>query len=684
MSLLLIRPSAGAAPAPSAEPSFPPVPTLYARVAWRPEDIASGLMFTALPWDGSTTTGWITAGTAISGPVASLDTTESDSFGGDSSLEMVTNGTAASGVDYRIVGTFTSGRTYRARAGVKNISGSTSLVLRAGHTADAGTATHTIDGGWDWYTVDWTPSTTFGTAWVSLRNGAAATQTTRLDHVELYEALDDVTLESLSISRGSRFDGGGEAPGSMDFTILDPLDRYTPRNSASPLSGAVNPGRRVHIRATYEGRLYPVAYGVIRTVTPDPFTKTVAFTAEDGLAELDGYTIAKPFSATKSYRTARIEALTDEAITSDQYLLTTGSIENNTFYDGTDAEVSVLDYLDSLNQATGTVHWCQPHVEARRGWRYRVLTRSNITNDVAGQSIDEDFQTLSGVDAREESFITRQRVRWQGYEHHPSQVVVEATQEVPYWTFTSEEYGSSDTPQPEDIFRLKRAKGRKRRRRRKLRRVGSRWVDAILPVEIADGASYTFSVDFACPMTIDSVDVTATGGSTSVTTDAEPSHLNITVTATGALTVTDVSVTARAYVPIEEADEVMETPGATFVREAPEIDNEYVPAGGGAQGLAGYLTWRYGTARLRPDVKDQHQPTRQLTLDIGSHVTLSADRWYIDADRYVVRSIEHDISHAGLVWETTYGLEELPGGGGDWVTLNNVSAGLDTSAVLAY
>ena len=46
-----------------------------------------------------------------------------------------------------------------------------------------------------------------------------------------------------------------------------------------------------------------------------------------------------------------------------------------------------------------------------------------------------------------------------------------------------------------------------------------------------------------------------------------------------------------------------------------------------------------------------------------------------------VRSIEHDVSHAGLDWVTTFGLEELPTGG-DWFRLG--SSLLDGSAVLAY
>ncbi|MGA0820508.1 MAG: hypothetical protein ACO3Q5_08200, partial [Ilumatobacteraceae bacterium] len=61
-------------PAPSSEPTFPPVPVILARVAWRDEG------FTRVAWDGTSTTGWITGGTAVSGAVSSLSSTSSDSW----------------------------------------------------------------------------------------------------------------------------------------------------------------------------------------------------------------------------------------------------------------------------------------------------------------------------------------------------------------------------------------------------------------------------------------------------------------------------------------------------------------------------------------------------------------------------------------------------------------------------
>lgn len=689
MSLFWLLHSPGTAIfTPTAGGETPPVPLVSARIAWRPEDFEGVYTFSALAWDGASTASWVIDGSGNTGPASSISTTSSDSFGGGSCLEMVTGGTADSGVDFALgTASFTSGREYRFRVGLRSVSGDTSTVLRLGNGADYATSTATVTTGWAWYTVDWTPSGDRTDVTVSLANGAAATQTTRFDHAEVYEKLDEVTLDSLTVTRGSRFDGTREAPGKVDFTVLDPDDVYTPRNSASTLYGYVRPGRKVHIRATYGGKLYPVAYGIVRSVDPDPLTRSVRFTCEDGLAELEQYSVEREFAFSGSFRTARAAALSAEALGTAQHSLATDSTEAAIFPDGTDDETVLLDYLDDLNEATGTVHFCKPHVEAVRPWRYTTMTRATLTNDDVGTTIDEDFQRLSDVDSRDESFITEQAVRWQGYEAKPSQTVAEAVAALPYWTFTSEEYGSSERPEPEDIYRLKLVKGKKKRKRRKLRKVGSRWVDASVPIAIAAGGTAVEVVDFSVPMESLAATVTAGAGLTTTLTK-EPARLTITMVAGGtADTVTDISVTAKPYIPLDEAEAQATATGAVITREGRRIDNQYIASAGAAEGMADHLTWRYGTARLRPSVTDQHHPVRQLTLDVGSHVTLSADRWYIDADRYLVRSIEHEVSRGGYEWETTYGLEELPASGsdGDWVLIDGgPAAGIDSSAVLAH
>ena len=142
MSLLLFRPTGGTAVAPVDGPLYPEVPRVYARIAWRSDAL------TMLPWDGSSTAGWTAT---ISGPVTSLASTSSDTFGGGSSLDLVTAGTAASGVDYGFgTATFVAAREYTFRVGLRNVSGSAETVLRLGTAADYAAATATVTSEWDW------------------------------------------------------------------------------------------------------------------------------------------------------------------------------------------------------------------------------------------------------------------------------------------------------------------------------------------------------------------------------------------------------------------------------------------------------------------------------------------------------------------------------------------------------
>jgi len=112
------------------------------------------------------------------------------------------------------------------------------------------------------------------------------------------------------------------------------------------------------------------------------------------------------------------------------------------------------------------------------------------------------------------------------------------------------------------------------------------------------------------------------------------------------------------------------------------VTEGYVPGAAGAAGLARYFVWRWGESRLAPVVRDGLEPQRQLGIDVGSHVSLTVARHHIDARRFVVRGITHDIT-LPWPWYTTYYLEALPAGG-NWLTLGGTAdQGIGSSATLA-
>ena len=642
-----------------------------------------------LPWFGWVTEGWTSDGSGQAAAVDALATTTSVSFGGDACFDVTTTSTSGSGIDYYLAGKYTAGRTYRLRVGLRTLSGSTSARLRFGASGDQTDSNVTMTD-WSWHTIDWTPSSTTYAAIVSISNASAAANRFLVDHAEVYEATDEVTLGELRARTGARFDGKSTPPGTIDGVILDPDKVYSPRYTASPLYGAVKTGRPIHVRMVNGNHLYPLAYGIITELTPNPAGRVLQFRAEDGLRELK-VQIDREFTSDRSYATARNEAMewTPLGVTngapilhrSQRYAQALG-IESSTFHDGTDSTVELLSYLAELNQATGSIHFANPKVSAIRPWNYITLDRATLTNSLGAWTFDDDMQRVSDVTLREESLVTRQRVNYQGYQKWPAETIAEATVDLPYLTFTREEYGSTERPEPEDIFRLKRTRGKKKRRRRKLKKVGTRWVDALVPIVVPAGTRHTLTVDFLAPM--EDIDVTVTGMS-DVTVVPRPSEVLIHLDAgASAGTATAISIDAVPSIPNDEVEVSYTAWNAGAIHEASPIDNEYVPSAGAAEGLAEYQTWRYGESRFRPEYVDQHHIARQVSVRVGAHASVSADRWDVDGVRFYVRGVEHSITAGGHEFETTYSLEELPADA-SWVTLDGGAVlGLDGSAVLAH
>jgi len=126
---LVLWPKAAGTATPTTGPQYPDVPTLYARIAWRDDG------FTQLT-DARDAWSWTTDGSAISGDVAGLFPTTSNTFGGGTAMLMTAQATASSGIDMAIPGTAVSGREYTFRVGLYRVSGGTDVILRAGNASD--------------------------------------------------------------------------------------------------------------------------------------------------------------------------------------------------------------------------------------------------------------------------------------------------------------------------------------------------------------------------------------------------------------------------------------------------------------------------------------------------------------------------------------------------------------------
>ena len=657
----------------------------------------------------SSTVGWVTNGSAISGSATSMTWLPS---GGPAvhangtigpCAELVGDGAAGSGTDTWLGGkTFTADTTHRLRLMLRGVSGTDQVRLRFGSNgaADRADETVTVTGEWASYTLDWTPAAERTDCAVSVSAGAASALTIQLADVEVYEASDELTPRFWEATRGASFDGSGNPPGQAGGEQPDLDGTYTPWNAAGSLYPAVRDSiRRVMVygRASYGGRAYGLCAGRITAIAPDPYGKVSHLTIGDGLLDISGVLIQRAFTAASSFSDARADALDAAGVSAWQRDLDTGGPERATFYDGTDEAVSALSYLEDLNQATGTIHVADPSPHANVAWLYRTTNRAAVSDSsVSPWSYDDDSRgPLAGAETRDESVITASRATWGGYEQLPVRDPAgtldlpwgsEAAAAgygtlaiggdpsqwpslVPYLTFRRSEYGSFEPPEPEVVVAVKRLRGRKRKRWL------VRYDDRVFPLTVPAGTSRTLSLDFDAH--IEGMDVRYQATNLTVSLAAEPARATVTVTA-GA---TDGTLSALAIIgrPWRRTDEVevSESVGSSAYggREPEDLTAAYVNGPGQAEGLVRYHLWRYDRARLRPALRDALEPARMLGMPVGQTLDITLAKYLLATTPFAITNITHTIGRPDAhEWHVEVTAEELPADAGPWVTIGGGAA----------
>lgn len=667
---------------------------------------------------------WVADGSLIGAAASSFVQVTGGAWGGTGYALLTTTTTDGSGAAWDFGQcTYLAGRTYRLRVALARVSGAATARLRLGSLgtpADRADATVTLTQEWAWYTLDWTPSADRSDVALAITNAGAAALVVRVDEVEVYEALDDVGLvQSMTVVQGTMSPGvtNDAPPGTASGEVADLTGLYDARNPASALYGSVDIDVPVFARASWGGRLYPLACGLLTSQSADPDAKQWQWGAGDGLAAVTGTDITRPFGSVLSYAQARQEALLAAGLSARQFALDASGPEAATFFDGTDGPLGVLAYLEALNSATGTLHYAQPSVHANVGWVYTTVPRTRLTDDHVDYVMDNASRgPLASNDQREDGMVTRATVGWHGYEplQPPNADGVLPWQNVPavltpasgrgpvvvggdrstwpdllpYMVYTDEAYGSTEAPEPEVVvsvlrYTVRNRKGKRVGRRHKHRYV--RWEDPIFPMVIEAGRPVDFVVDFAIPMEDAEASIDASG--VAMTYDVEPGRVVVHLAANPAPNTVSVvyglGVTARPWFPKPDAQVSDRIAGHAPAREANGLDESYINGPGQAQGLARYLLWRWGASRLRFTLMDAMAPQRQLTVRPGAHITATVDRYHISALPTVVRGVQHRISRP-WPWRTDYAVEELPAGSRTYITLGGgASLGLGSSAVLA-
>lgn len=673
------------------------------------------------------TTGWaVTASLNAAG--TSLTRQATGGYVAPSCARLVTTATDGSGCNYRVRSReFVAGRTYRVRAALRRVSGGTTARLRLGSYATSGSRSSSapvaISGSWAWYAADVTMSATCTDMEVTVTNGAAEALTVDVSGLEVYEAHDELSGDAgradVSALDWTRPTGG---VGTLSMTLHDPADarRYTPWDASGPLYGLLDTGRRVWVRAAYGAGVHALWYGTVRRWVPDRDTGTCVAMAEDPMSDLAAARVAVGFADDRSYRDARaalfgagaIAAGRDPVAGDARLSLSTAAIEAGTFYDGTDGEVPALDYLADLDDATGTVASIAPSNVAEYLWRYRTVSRTDLTDVTGAVSVgDTILAALRDTDLSDEGVETTWSVGWQAYERAAlagtllaqardpgSYADVDA--DDPYLHFTRDDVASDeDVPAPtyerEPGWRWRVVVRKGRRRRRVRRRVRVRtyrfrrvYPDAFVPFSLAAATERAWDMSFSMPVVVDGVTTahpSATPATVAWSADG-PRRVSFRATAAGASTTGSVRVTGAAWLPLDDATHERtdaEAALARGLRPGPTTDTPYVPALAAAEGLARYRQWRWREPRMRPTLVHEHGSwSTMLPLRQCDRVTVAADRYALPPTTLVVTSVTGSVSGGGLSWSLSYALEALPASLGTPFTLD--SSALDGSHVLAH
>lgn len=620
------------------------------------------------------TGGW-SVGAGINAAGTSITRIASGGFYGDACAELVTTATSGSGTNFDLgTAKYTSGRTYRLRVYAKSVSGSTSARLRFGSlgtAGDRGDATITLTTSWALYTVDWTPSADRTDAELAISNGSAAIVTARLDGVEVYEALDDVSTDTFAerdgsafqYGRGASFDGSSQAIGYANYRVVN-HGKYTPENSAGALYGLLTTGKRALFRATYDGAPYALFYGVVRRFDPLPEAKACEIRCEDMLHELARLRVHKPHWQ-YSYHYSRTAALSANAI--HAYSDESGPIESLTFNRGTDP-VSVLDYFASLDTATGSLHFVQPQIYASDPWRI-VFRDRTVHSDATtpSETWDDDLSDLSGYNVTDEAIINRQSVGLTAYRVESYNEVAQAY-DPPTHSLIDDVDGKFYPASPELVTVT----------------APPEQMPLTIPANTRRVLRFEFSPMF---LLTGSVAVTYASGSATLVEDYGPTYLVATLTAGSAdAVISGITLSGYPLVRLPLNNEEARDEESIWLdgdHSGQDIDSPYVSHPAYAHGLAEWKVWRWKRARARPTILRENWFESQLGREVSDRVTVNFARLSLSGKVFSIMGFDTIVSVGSRQWDTTYQVEELPAPpAAGWFRLG--TSELDGDAVLTY
>lgn len=619
-------------------------PTLLALLNWRRQLPTFNLVPDQSGFESSASNWSVAAGINAAG--TSITRITSDPFAGIGSGELVTTATNGSGTNYLMTHmTFTSGRTYRFRVRLKRVSGTTAGKITIGSLgtgADRASTTFTLTTAYDSYQVDWTPSGNRADAQINITNNAASVLTVRIDNVEVYEVINDISalVTHVRTARGSNFEGRDTLSGSLVLTVKNTDQRFDPDNGSSPYAGILNYGREVWLRGIWAGVEYGLWFGSLLDIVPLPQERLAELHFDDVVGRSGGYEANIPLSTTTAIYNFRSNLLAQAGITGSERVLSTDGPESNGPFTGVSGG-NVLETMSRLNLATGSAHYVTPTADPEYPFQFRTKARTEMAAGAPVETFNasETGVTLDAYNASVESVINRQRVKPVLYKKEPYSVLWEADN-VPF---------TVDAGQTRVL-----------------------WASLSAPVQ---NGSYLMtaagSPGVVATFFYESVKFTFTAG-------GSPAVIH-------ALSVVGNALAAQQGTSTEQFDQTsIDTVGE---RRGADIEEEFFTSAPDAQALADWIIYRYKNGAPRPNLNVQNRFPSQLQREVLDRIALTASRLSISAKEFLLMNVQHDIV-PGLSWTSIYGLEQAPPTD-TWFKLDTAGRGLDdagggTEGKLAY
>jgi PKD repeat protein len=436
---------------------------------------------------------------------------------------------------------------------------------------------------------------------------------------------DDISayVQEVRWQRGGQQDLiGGQSVGSLVAILKNTDGRFTPDNTASPLYGKLDVGRRVWLGALLDTAVYKGLWaGYIKEIVPVPRVKQVQLICHDPFGVWQEARVRASFSTTRSAAEWRRVILTELGVPASQVALAPEPYQLDVSGADTKNGVSLL---DELNAQTALHHLIIPADDKDDFYTYRTIGRNeNLGLDTPPVTLTED--DITGMAGYRRSFQTI--INYQQVTPHQRKFPDEATL---VWSYQSIPFAVSAAAE------------------RLIKANFSNWVLAPFVKLITD--------------TLGEVTVYADAPTTEVGISHYGQSAELRMTGVGLVSKLEVwgQLADEPGESVEFAEDLASQTRYEAVREGTPVDATLSGSAAQAQAVAQSIVYRGGTPKTRPQVTFRNRFDKTMVYDHGSVVAQSLAELDISSRRYEIVGVDGAITEGGKWWDIGWTYLETP------------------------